>query len=370
MAECRLCKKEAVLISKYLGVCLDCIRYNFAEANPYIREAHENTRKDFNLAVSGVQDKDGIFCNLCVNRCKIGEGQKGFCGLRQNLEGKLIGADKNRGNLSFYFDSLPTNCVADFVCPARGYGYPEFSYSKGPEYGYKNLAVFYNGCSFNCLFCQNWHFRDGLLNIKNQNYFSPIDLVNQIDENTACICYFGGDPSCQLPHSIITSKLALKNKKNRILRICWETNGTMDEKLLEEIIGIALESGGCIKFDLKTWTEELNIALCGITNKQTLENFKRVATYIKKRPKIPLLVASTLLVPGYIDEYEIEMISRFIASLDKSIPYSLLAFYPSFYMQDLPTTSRKYAYRCREIALREGLENVHIGNIHLLSDMY
>jgi pyruvate formate lyase activating enzyme len=144
----------------------------------------------------------------------------------------------------------------------------------------------------------------------------------------------------------------------------------MNERLLDEIIEIALESGGCIKFDLKAWTEELNIALCGVSNKRTLENFARASSFIKRRSSPPLLIASTLLIPGYIDEYEIENISKFISSLNRDIPYSLLGFYPCFYMLDLPTTSRSHASRCREVALNSGLKNVYIGNTHLLSDAY
>jgi len=33
---------------------------------------------------------------------------------------------------------------------------------RGPEYGFYNLAVFYGTCNFNCLFCQNWHFRENV----------------------------------------------------------------------------------------------------------------------------------------------------------------------------------------------------------------
>ena len=91
-----------------------------------------------------------------MNNCKIPSGEKSFCGLRKNEEGRLKGASSLKGYLSWYYDNLPTNCVADWVCAGgTGSAYPHFSYTPGPEYGYKNLAIFYYGCSFNCLFCQN-----------------------------------------------------------------------------------------------------------------------------------------------------------------------------------------------------------------------
>lgn len=150
------------------------------------------------------------------------------------------------------------------------------------------------------------------------------------------------------------------------MRICWETNGSMQEGLLDEMAEIALDSGGCIKFDLKAWNEDLHIVLTGVSNKRTLKNFQRAGGKIQLRPSPPLLIASTLLVPGYIDEEEVRQISRFIYSLYPDIPYSLLAFHPHFYMSDLPLTSKSFAHSCLEIAREEGLKNVRLGNIHLL----
>jgi len=98
--------------------------------------------------------------------------------------------------------------------------------------------------------------------------------------------------------------------------------------------------------------------------------YKNLAAYLEKRPVPPFLVASTLLGPGYVDEQEVENIAKFIASLDKNIPYSLLAFHPHFYMDDLPTTSRNHAFGCLDIARKAGLKRVRIGNIHFLGETY
>lgn len=59
-------------------------------------------------------------------------------------------------------------------------------------------------------------------------------------------------------------------------------------------------------------------------------------------------------------------IAKFIASLNNEIPYALLTFSPHFYMEDLPTTSKSHAYRCKEVAEKQGLKNVRLGNVHLL----
>ena len=366
--KCQHCGRESPIISQALGLCLDCIRKDFSRVFPLIEQAHCAARNPFDLPEQPPRADDGAKCQLCVNECCIAINEKGYCGLRTNRKGKIVGATANRGNVSWYYDALPTNCVADWVCPGgTGAGYPQFAYSRGAEYGYKNLAVFYQACSFDCLFCQNWQYR---YSATKGSQVDAVKLAKAVDDRTACICYFGGDPSPQMPHALRASRLALERNKSRILRICWETNGSMHPALLRQAAELSLTSGGCIKFDLKAWSEELHIALCGVSNKRTLENFKLLAKYTEKRPSPPFLVTSTLLVPGYIDKEEISHIAAFIASLNPHIPYALLAFHPQFMMNDLPSTSRRHAEECLETAKAQGLTNVRLGNIHLLGNYY
>jgi pyruvate formate lyase activating enzyme len=365
MARCSLCNAISNHISKELGVCLKCIREKPENALSIAMQAHRKVRIAFGLPERPPKDPQGLACNICVNECKIPEGRTGYCGVRRNVRGRLEGISPKEGKLSWYHDPLPTNCVGDWVCPGgTGSGYPEYAHSSGPEYGYKNLSVFFHACSFNCLYCQNWHFRDETLR---SGTTSAEDLASAVDNKMSCICYFGGDPTPQLPFAIKASRLALERNKGRLLRICWETNGSMQKGLLDQMIELSLSSGGCIKFDLKAWDENLHMALTMISNKRTLENFSRVGERAKERPVPPLLVGSTLLVPGYIDEQEVRGIARFIASMNPDIPYSLLAYHPHFHMSDLPSTPRSLSEKCLKVAQEEGLKNVRIGNIHLLA---
>jgi pyruvate formate lyase activating enzyme len=356
------------MVSYPLGVCAECIYSDFDRVYRHIKSVHIKTRKDFELLESPPSDPAGIRCNLCINECRIPEGARGFCWIRENKQGRLKGGYEEDGNLLWYHDPLPTNCVGDWVCPGgTGAGYPRFSHTKGAEFGYKNLAVFYNSCTFNCLFCQNWHFRT---ESRRQASLSAKELAGFVDERTSCVCFFGGDPASQLLHALSSAEAMLEKKRGRIFRVCWETNGSMQKGFLKKMIELSLGSGGCIKFDLKAYSKEMSLTLCGIENRQTLSNFEELSDYIKERPDPPLLIASTLLVPGYIDKDEVEKIAKFIARLDPTIPYSLLAFYPQFYMSDLPTTSRSHAERCLKVAKNAGLLRVKIGNLHLLSDGY
>ncbi|MBW1712447.1 MAG: radical SAM protein, partial [Deltaproteobacteria bacterium] len=237
----------------------------------------------------------------------------------------------------------------------------------GPELGFFNLAVFYKACSFNCLFCQNWHFKE-------QTWLQPpvsaAELAAAAGPKTTCICYFGGDPSPQIVHSLAAARLAREAKGDDCLRICWETNGSFNPKYLDQMIDLALESGGCLKFDLKAFSPGLHRALCGVGNDRTLANFAAAARHFERRPQPPLLVAATLLVPGYVTPEEVGLVARFMAKLNPDIPYALLAFHPDFYLDDLPTTSRQHAQEALEAAKKEGLSRVRLGNVHLLGRDY
>jgi pyruvate formate lyase activating enzyme len=211
-----------------LGICGDCIKKKPEEALAMVKRVHAENRSRFGLPPEPPRDVTGVRCRLCANECSIPEG-------------------------------------------GSGAGYPRYAHSKGVEYGYKNLAVFYGACSFNCLFCQNWHYRE--LTRSLSPTMSARELAGWVDDKTSCICFFGGDPSPQMPHALETSRIAVENAEG-ILRICWESNGNMAPGLMEKAAILSLESGGTIKFDLKAWDENLHIALCGVSNKQTLRNFR------------------------------------------------------------------------------------------------
>jgi pyruvate formate lyase activating enzyme len=285
----------------------------------------------------------------------MAEGERGYCGLRENRGGRMavMAGGPRAGVVRWYYDPLPTNCVAMNVCGERCTA------------GRANLAVFYGACSLNCLFCQNWHYADDAAGLKPRA--SASELAEAVTDQVACVCYFGGDPTPQLPHALATSRWA---RELGSVRICWETNGTMHPMYLQRMADLCLESGGTIKFDLKAYSDPIHIALTGFADRRTLENFTSAARRAKERADVPLVVASTLLVPGYVDEEEVGGLARLIASVSPDIPYRLLAFFPSFLMDNLPATSRSHAESCLAAAREAGLRSVALGNVRLLGDAY
>ncbi len=181
-------------------------------------KAHRQSRAKFGLPAKPPKDPKGAPCKVCLHECRIPAQGVGYCGLRRNVAGEVKEITAERGKLSWYHDPLPTNCVGDWVCAGcTGAGFPKYACRDGPEFGYENLAVFFQACSFNCLFCQNWQFRYETLKPQVR---AAEELAAAVDGRTRCVCYFGGDPAPQLPFSLSASRLALEKNAGGILRIC------------------------------------------------------------------------------------------------------------------------------------------------------
>ncbi len=359
---CALCGARSRLIAAHLGVCLDCIRARPQEALAIAEEAHVAARRLFGLperppAQTGGSPRGSRRCGLCVQQCVIGQGERGYCGLREvpaDQPGKLrhLAGTPGRGLLHWYRDSLPTNCVADPYCAGHS------------QRGKHNLAVFYAACTEDCLFCQNWHFRE--TDPTRAATLTASELADAANPRTYCVCYFGGDPAAQMAHALAASRILAR----RGVVVCWETNGSAHPRLMDRALDLSLATGGCVKFDLKAYDDNLHRALTGASNRWTLENFARAAGRSGERTAPPPIVASTLLVPGYVDAEEVGHIARFIADLDPNIPYTLLGFAPHFMFPDLPCTSMRHAEEAETAARSAGLRTVRIGNRHLLSRDY
>ena len=362
---CSICGGDSKPVSRALGVCLDCIRDRWDEARPHVERAHEGARRGHGLPAEPPDAEGGVPCRLCSNGCVMGEGDAGYCGLRRNDGGYKSLSTRQEGLAYAYLDPHVTNCCSAWFCPAgTGAGYPDHAHRDGPEHGYLNLSVFHYGCNFDCLFCQNSSHKE-FRGLKPVSYDFLARMVSP-NPRISCICHFGGSPEPQLPFALNATRKALEVGSGGPLRVCWEWNGCGDGTLVRRAAELSLATGGNIKFDLKARTPELSLALSGVPNGRAYENFEAVAReFYPERRGLPVLAATTLMVPGYVDAEEVASIARFIADLDPSIPYSLLAFHPDYRMADLPYTGVRQAAECWRAA-REHLERVNVGNLHVL----
>ncbi len=358
---CPSCSKKAI-ISKVIGVCVNCLREGKGEEHYKFPEFHLKSRKLSNIdLVCPPQKTKGIRCGYCAVNCYLDVNDIGWCGLVRNINGKnerIYGlTDEALG--FYYLDPLPTNCVAEPVCPGRN------------EHGYHNLAVFYGACNLDCLYCQNWDYRK--ITKEKNRVFTVNEIVEETTKNkrVSCICYFGGDPAPQVLHALKIAEKISAEIKDRKIRICWETNGLMNEIFLKKAIQASLDSDGIFKFDFKAWSENIYRAITGVSNAKLKENLKIASNYSQKIKEPSLFIVSILLVPGYVDEFEVEQILSYVKeTLSESTPIVFLAFHGDFLMNDLPSTSINHAKKALKIAKDKGFERVFIGNQWLLGHYY
>ncbi|MEM0445264.1 MAG: radical SAM protein [Nitrososphaerota archaeon] len=366
MPGCLVCGSISPLISRAIGVCRTCLKEKPEEALDIALKNHAETRMEFRLPPRPPRTSGGVPCNLCAAQCVMGEGEAGFCGVRGVGGGRLWSlSTTDAGLLTYYLDPHVTNCCNAWFCPAgTGCGYPRYAVTEGAEVGYYNLALFFYGCSFNCLFCQNWTHK--VLSCGKK--VTVKELVNLTLKNgrVTCWCWFGGSAEPQLPFAINASRTIIEEKGERVCRVCWEWNGDGHPTLVKRAGELSYISGGNVKFDLKAFDPNIHFALTAMSNERTLKNFELVyQEFYERRRGMPVLGATTLLVPHYVDEEEVSEIAKFIASLDDEIPYSLLVFHPDFKMRDIPVTPERQVWRCYRSAKRR-LKNVYVGNLQLL----
>jgi len=175
-------------------MCGECLRTRFFRWAATPGSPPHCSQLEFGLPAQPPRPRavSGVPC--AATSVSWGENEPSYCGLRTVRQGKLthLAGTPERGLLQWYRDPLPTNCVADWVCEGSRHR------------GCHNLAVFYASCTANCLFCQNWHWRE--MSPVRDRTISARQLAAAANSRTFCVCYFGGDPASQMPHALATSR--------------------------------------------------------------------------------------------------------------------------------------------------------------------
>ena len=140
---CSICGEKTA--SSILKVCAGCIRKDIKGVREYLDQSIVESRNKLKgFPVNPPNSQNGLLCNFCANECRIEEGKIGFCGIRKNLNGTLIGGGGNDALVHAYYDQNPTNCCANWVCPAgTGVGFPKFCVSQNGETKTLNYSVFF-----------------------------------------------------------------------------------------------------------------------------------------------------------------------------------------------------------------------------------
>jgi len=275
-----------------------------------------------------------VQCVLCNHRCRIQEGQKGICGVRENQGGVL-------------YTLVYRQLISRNVDPIEKK--PLFHFAPGS----RSFSIATVGCNFHCDFCQNYEISQMPRDQKQiwGDDVSPEQIV-AMAQKAGCrtIAYTYTEPTIYFEYALDIAKLAsAKGLKN-----IFVTNGYMTEEALRTIHPHLHGAN----VDLKSFGEEFYQKRCGARLQgvlQSLRVMKTLGVWVE---------ITTLLIPGLNDsDEELHRLAEFIVSLGRETPWHISRFHPMYKMLDHSPTSVRILEKARKIGLEVGLRYVYTGNV-------
>lgn len=286
---------------------------------------------------------DKVRCTACARYCEIGKGQIGLCGIRGNENGKL--------QLFVYGKVISGN-----VDPIE----------KKPVIHYKPGASIFSiattGCNWLCRYCQNFDISQRR-KIEGVD-MTPEDVVNQALKLKADgIAYTYNEPSIFIEFARDCGISA----HNKGLFNIFVSNG-YDTPETVKMMGEFLD---CITVDFKGNAEpQFTRKYIGIPDPKPIFD-----TLIEIRDKTKIHVEITdLVVPKVGDNLEYaKKLCKFIYDVfGPEMPIHFLRFHPDYKMMEFESTPIKTLEKHYEVAKKEGLSYVYLGNVpgHPLEHTY
>jgi pyruvate formate lyase activating enzyme len=280
-------------------------------------------------------DNGKILCTLCPRYCRIGEGQAGFCYIRQNHNGKLYSMGYGRPT-GFAIDPIEKKPLSHF--------YP----------GTPILSFGTAGCNLGCRFCQNWSISKAKLDESNSFYASPEDVVSlAIKHKVPSIAFTYNDPTIFGEYVIDISKIA----REKGIKTVMVTAGYIDKKARNDVYKYI----DAANVDLKGFTDRFYFKLTFSHLKDILDTL----VWLKNETDVWFEI-TTLLIPGENDSSEEikQECNWILKNLGDNVPVHFTAFHPDFKMTDKERTPEKTLNRARDIAISAGIKYCYVGNVH------
>jgi pyruvate formate lyase activating enzyme len=276
-----------------------------------------------------------VVCGLCSHRCRIAAGKYGTCGVRENRAGTL-------------WTHAYGEVIAAHVDPIE----------KKPFYhflpGSSSFSLAAAGCNFHCPFCQNWQISQSRFRNGGGGGGQPLEPKEAVRLAKAHGCrsisYTYTEPTIFYEYAADTGRLA----KAEGLANNFVTNGYMTAEALEA----AREWLDACNVDLKAFRDKTYKEVCGARLEPVLESIRlmrRLGMWVE---------VTTLVVPGLNDgTEELRDIARFLAGLDRDIPWHISRFHPDYKYTKAPATPLQTLQRAAALGAEEGLHYIYIGNV-------
>ncbi len=166
------------------------------------------------------------------------------------------------------------------------------------------------------------------------------------------VAFTGGDLSCK---PAFYARCARLIKEGTSLWVLLETNGF---GLTPGHLDLLAESGlDAFWLDIKAFDEGAHRWLTGCGNREILS----LPEATLKRGFI--LEVLSLYIPGLLEADQLQEIARLLSSVDPSIPFTILAFFPQYRMMEFRAPSAHEMAEAYIMAREAGLERVRLGNL-------
>ncbi|MDE2208218.1 MAG: AmmeMemoRadiSam system radical SAM enzyme [Betaproteobacteria bacterium] len=280
-------------------------------------------------------DDGRIQCDLCPRDCRLHEGQRGACFVRQR-EGEAMVLTTYGRSSGFCIDPIEKKPLNHFLP-----GSSVFSFGTA-------------GCNLACKFCQNWDISKSREMDTLMDAASPAVIAQTAaGMDCASVAFTYNDP-------VIFAEYAMDAAD------ACHALGVKAVAVTAGYIGVDARREFYSKMDaanvdLKAFTDEFYVKLCGAHLQPVLDTL----LYLRHETGVWLEI-TTLLIPGKNDsDAELEAMCAWIMrELGRDVPLHFTAFHPDYKMTDLSRTPAATLTRARDIGLRAGLRYVYTGNVH------
>lgn len=276
-----------------------------------------------------------IQCDLCPRDCKLHDGQRGACFVRQNIDNKMVLTTYGRSS-GFCIDPIEKKPLNHF--------YP----------GSSVLSFGTAGCNLTCKFCQNWDISKSKDMDRLMDAASPDGIAGAaVAYGAQSVAFTYNDPVIFAEYAIDTAEACHR----RGIKTVAVTAGYIHPEPAKAFYAVM----DAANVDLKAFTDAFYVKLCGGHLQPVLDTL----AYIHHETDCWLEI-TTLLIPGQNDSpNELHALAEWVASeLGPDVPLHFSAFHPDWKMDELPPTPPSTLTLARNIAMEAGLHYVYTGNVH------
>jgi pyruvate formate lyase activating enzyme len=280
-------------------------------------------------------DDGRIQCDLCPRDCRLHEGQRGLCFVRQRSGDSMVLTTYGRSS-GFCIDPIEKKPLNHFYP-----GSAVFSFGTA-------------GCNLTCKFCQNWDISKSAEMDRLMDAAAPAEIAQAaLRAGCASVAFTYNDPVIFAEYAMDTADACHAQGVKTVA----VTAGYMHAAPRREFYARM----DAANVDLKAFTEEFYFRLTGAHLAPVLDTLKYLVHETDVWTEI-----TTLLIPGKNDSPdEIRALSAWVRKeLGPQVPLHFTAFHPDWKMTDVPATPAGTLTRARQIAQEEGLHFVYTGNVH------